>query len=265
MPRERRFPLDLDQGGYAYLERPNAALVSLIHTQLLEQRAAPRLLDLGCGAGANARRIRELCPGAYLAGVEPNPAAAKLAADACDEVFEGTVANWLDGPRLTRFDAVILSDLLEHLPDPVALLRRLLATPALDAAAWFISVPNYAVWYNRLRTVVGRFDYAWSGLYDRTHLRFFTQRSLRRLLEHCGLEITAERCTPSLLQSAAPLLRQAYSAPLKAGHTLALDESPAYHWYARWIEPAETRICGVWPALMGFQIVVSARCVRGSP
>ena len=33
-----------------------------------------------------------------------------------------------------------------------------------------ISVPNYAVWYNRIRTLAGSFDYTWSGLYDRTHL-----------------------------------------------------------------------------------------------
>jgi SAM-dependent methyltransferase len=259
MHRQSGFPLDYREGDYPYLERPNPVLVRLVQQRVLDQSESCRILDVGCGAGANARRLRELCPEATLVGIEPNGRAAALARATFDELFEGSVERWLCCPGTDAFAAVILSDVLEHVVDPVGLLRNLAGAECLRAALWFVSVPNYAVWYNRLRTVAGRFDYTWSGLYDRTHLRFFTRTSLRRTLEHCGFYLLDELCSPSLAQSAAPVLRRYFEQALKAGHHLALNDSAAYRAYQRFVEPAETRICGLWPELLGFQLVAVAR------
>jgi len=262
MPRPARpHPLDLGAGGYSYLERPNATLLALAGRHVLSGHVRPRLLDVGCGAGANARALRERAPGAVLVGIEPDPGAAALAREACDEVFVGRVEEWLaaDGASAAPFDGVLLSDVVEHVVDPLALLRSLLAAPALVRATWLVSVPNYAVWYNRLRTLAGRFDYAPSGLYDRTHLRFFTRASLRDLLAAARLEILEEASTPSLVQAAAPWLRRAFTAELARGDHLALESSALYRVYRDALEPAETALCGLWPSLLGFQLVVAAR------
>jgi len=257
MPREAAYPLDYRDGGYAYVERPNAALLALFARHVLPSAAAPAVLDIGCGAGANARALRHLAPGAYLVGIEPNPVAAELARHACDDVFEGPARDWPGSAR--TFDAVILSDVIEHQVEPVDFIGQVAAHSELRAATWLVSVPNYGVWYNRWRTLWGRFDYAYSGLYDRTHLRFFTRRSLTRLLAHTGFDVVEARCTPSLVQSTAPWLRRAFAADVAAGRHLSLDESRAFHLHSRFVEPAETLLGRAWPGLLAFQHVVAAR------
>jgi len=259
MHREAGFPLDYRATGYAYVERPNSVLVRLLSEHVLRARPRARILDVGCGAGANARRIRELARDVELVGIEPNAQAAELARGACDSVFEGTLEEWASAAPVAAFDAVLLSDVLEHTVDPLGFLRCLSAIPGLARATLIVSVPNYAVWYNRLRTLAGRFDYGWSGLYDRTHLRFFTRRSIRRLLAEAGFEVQDDACTPSVVQSAAPLLRRFFEADVAQGKHLALGDSKAFGAYERFIEPAEQRVCESWPELLGFQIVSVAR------
>jgi SAM-dependent methyltransferase len=253
------YPLDLGSRSYSYVERPNRALLELFRRHVLAERPAPVVLDIGCGAGANAREIRRLAPDATIVGIEPNAEGARLARAAADEVFEGTLERWLEAEHDRRFDAVILSDVVEHIADPLALLRRLNEHPGTRVAGWLVSVPNYAVWYNRLRTLAGSFSYSWSGLYDRTHLRFFTRRSVKELLERAGRSVTDERSTPSLVQSAAPLLRMPFEARVDDGEHLALGESAVFRAYEKWVEPAETRVCSLWPELLAFQIVCLSR------
>ncbi|HEX6277587.1 MAG TPA: class I SAM-dependent methyltransferase [Polyangiaceae bacterium] len=253
------YPLDFEARRYSYVERSNRALLELFREHVLSERPAPAVLDIGCGAGANARAIRELAPEATIVGIEPSAEGARLARAVADEVFEGTLERWLDAGQDRRFDAVLLSDVIEHIADPLALLRRLNEHPGTRVAAWIISVPNYAVWYNRLRTLAGSFSYSWSGLYDRTHLRFFTRRSVRELLERAGRSVTDESSTPSLVQSAAPLLRLPFESKVDSGEHLALGESEAFRAYERWVEPVEARVCSLWPELLAFQIVCLCR------
>lgn len=253
------YPLDLDAVDYAYVERQNSALVAMIAERLDGPR--PRVLDVGCGAGANGRALKSRLGAVEIHGIEPNAAAAALARESLDSVFTGRADAWLASQSEggEPFDAVVLSDVIEHVPDPLGFLRVLRAHAPLARARWFVSVPNYAVWYNRVRTLLGRFDYAWSGLYDRTHLRFFTRRSVVRLLEHAGFECDAISATPSLVQSAAPALRKFFDRDVADGDHLSLGESPAYRAYVRYVEPVETAVCKLWPSLLAFQIVVSAR------
>jgi SAM-dependent methyltransferase len=260
MGASRPFPLDLGQTSYSYIERPNPAIVSLFGRHVLPVRSDAKVLDVGCGCGANARAIRERSPGVRVFGVEPNERAVELARDACHEVFHGTVEDWARaGSAEPTFDAILLSDVLEHVADPIAFVRSLAAMPALGGALWIISVPNYAVWYNRVRTLLGRQSYTWSGLWDRTHLRFYTRDSLRELALYCGLTLVDSTCSPSIVQSAAPLLRKAFDRDVAQGNHLALTETAPYRLYREVIEPLESRVCQLWPELLGFQVVLAAR------
>jgi SAM-dependent methyltransferase len=254
------FPLDVQETGYSYLERPNVVLTSLLDKHVLKAKPEARVLDIGCGCGANASEIRRLAPHAHLVGIEPSAPAAKIARDqGFDEVHETYALDWLRASNAAPFDAVVLSDVLEHIADPVAMLRELSRAEALRDATWVISVPNYAVWYNRVRTLLGRFSYQWSGLFDRTHLRFFTRKSVHELFEYLGFKVIEDRATPALAQSAAPLLRRMFESDLAEGNHLALEESRSYRIYNKAVQPLEIKVCQLWPELLGFQIVSVVR------
>jgi SAM-dependent methyltransferase len=256
------YPLDLARTSYSYVERPNPAIQGLLARHVLSHRntvAPARILDVGCGCGANAAAVKKSHPSAWVTGIEPNHRAAELARRGCDEVFEGTLQDWAGSAKGASFDALVLSDVLEHIADPIAFVRSIASLPVAKDALWIVSVPNYAVWYNRVRTLFGVQDYAWSGLWDRTHLRFYTRKTARELLEYCGLSVVDEACTPSLVQSTAPVLRRLFERDVAEGEHLALAESRAFRIYRRLVEPVESGVCGVWPELLGFQVVYAAR------
>jgi 2-polyprenyl-3-methyl-5-hydroxy-6-metoxy-1,4-benzoquinol methylase len=152
-----------------------------------------RVLDVGCAGGYLARPLTEA--GCTVVGVEPDPAAAESARGACASVTQGdfedpAVRAGLPGP----FDAVIFGDVLEHLRDPWAALegtRPLLA----PGARVIVSIPNIAHWSARLTILRGRFPHADSGLFDKTHLRFFTRRSAHELAERTGYTVEREQFT----------------------------------------------------------------------
>jgi len=257
------YPLDLQGVAYSYLERPNRSVLALLDRCLFQERSEATILDVGCGCGANARVVKARWPRAQVIGIEPNADAAGAAREVCDRVFHGTLEEWLAaGDEVPPVDAIILSDVLEHIADPVQWLRTMASRPEIANAMWIISVPNFGIWYNRLRTLAGRFDYAWSGLYDRTHLRFYTRKSIRRLIEYCGLEVVAMRGTASLVQSFAPMLRKRFAGELQSGNHLALSGSRAFRLYQRAVEPVEEFVCNLWPSLLAFQIVIAARRPR---
>ena len=252
-------PLDMGRSAYSYVERANPAIQSLYAKHIATKTESPRVLDIGCGCGANDRDFKRRTPHAHIVGVEPNPRAAELARVTCDEVFEGMLEDWLKKGTREPFDLVVLSDVLEHIADPIGFLRALSSAPSVRDAHWIISVPNYGVWYNRLRTVLGIQSYSWSGIWDRTHLRFFTRSSIRELLTYCGFDLLDATSTPAIVQSAAPLIRKAFERNVSEGDHLALADSKAYAVYQKAIEPVESLVCDMWPELLALQIVHLAR------
>jgi O-antigen biosynthesis protein len=93
-----------------------------------------------------------------------------------------------------RFDRVLLLDILEHLRRPEDLLAE--CQEVLDRDGQLIvSLPNVANITVRLMLLFGRFSYTERGLLDRTHLRFFTRKTARRLLERSGYKIIRQEAT----------------------------------------------------------------------
>jgi hypothetical protein len=78
-----------------------------------------------------------------------------------------------------------------------------------------VSLPNIAHWTGRRAVLRGRFPQDDHGLFDRTHLRFFTRASAHALAREAGFAVRAERFAdaPVPLESRVPALR-ALRAPL---------------------------------------------------
>lgn len=149
---------------------------------------AKAILEVGAGYGALGRILRQR-DGVVLDAVEINPAASPHLADVYRRHWIGDIERLeLDG-ALDHYDCLIFPDVLEHLVDPWAVLSTLSAR-LRPGGVVVTSIPNVRNIGLLFRLVMqGRWDYAESGLLDRTHLRFFTRASIAQLLENAGLSI----------------------------------------------------------------------------
>jgi SAM-dependent methyltransferase len=186
--------LVIDPGAVGYAEK-RAGYFANARRALFEplpRDAKSVVLELGCGAGATgALALSEGRCGAWV-GVEKFAGAARTAEMALTRVHVGDIEVMeLPYPSET-FDALICGDVLEHLIEPGEALKRLV--PLLKPGARFVaSVPNISNWRILLALLRGSFDYVDEGAMDRTHLRWFTPATLRRLIEDAGLEVDCLR------------------------------------------------------------------------
>jgi methionine biosynthesis protein MetW len=230
------------------MSAPYAGLVSahgLSPAHRLVLAAVPdeaRVLDVGCSTGYLAAELTSR--GCQVVGVESDPEAAAQARERCELVIVGDVEDPAVRDELPRdMDAVLLADVLEHLRDPWGVLAALRETLAPGGRA-VVSVPNVGHWTARRALVRGRFPYAEHGLFDRTHLRFFTRASARELAARAGFALEREELATASLPL-EPYLRR------RLGGT-EHDPPPV-------LAEARRRLTALRPELFAFQFVLTLR------
>jgi 2-polyprenyl-3-methyl-5-hydroxy-6-metoxy-1,4-benzoquinol methylase len=164
-----------------------------INPKIIELYNGERLvLDIGCGSGALGARIKQINPDAVVHGIDISPEAGIVAGKRLDRF----VCLDLDREALPDFgaayDLIILGDLLEHLKRPDTFLAELRSRLRNDGHI-ILSVPNIANYSIRLRLLLGEFSYTETGILDRTHVRFFTYRTITEMMEECGFRIEERR------------------------------------------------------------------------
>ena len=163
--------------------------------QLIEPEK--RILDVGCGTGrlAEKLRLRKKC---YVVGIERDESAAKFAQQRCDKLLIADVESLREIPFENGFfDIIVFADVLEHLLDPEAVLRKFKKYLS-DSGYIFVSIPNVANWFIRLKLVAGKWNYKEAGLLDKTHVRFFTLKTVKEMIQRCGYTIMYLGCTSGL-------------------------------------------------------------------
>jgi 2-polyprenyl-3-methyl-5-hydroxy-6-metoxy-1,4-benzoquinol methylase len=208
-PRYDFDPIDLESGS------THADVVLLVG----ENR---RVLELGPATGYMSRAFKDR--GCTVVGIELDADMARRAEPHLDRVIVGNLDDLDLEAELgdERFDAIVAADVLEHLVDPLAVLRRL--EPFLaDDGAFVLSIPNVAHGSVRLALLDGRFDYQDIGLLDRTHKTFFTRQSLEEMLDAAELGL-AELHRHDLVLEASEVPFDAGAVPEELRRRL--DEDP---------------------------------------
>jgi SAM-dependent methyltransferase len=202
---------------------------------LLGRGDGRRVLDAGAADGFLAEILTGR--GWIVTAVERDPVQAERARGRCHELIVADlaeVAPKLSGP----FHAIVYGDILEHLSDPLSALVSINQQLARGGLV-VVSVPNVGHLWVRLSLLMGRFEYADRGILDRTHLRFFTRRTLLDLLAQAGLAVEELRVTPVPLALVVP--RRLHGAWLRAVHALSA-------WSSR-----------CWPSGLAYQFVAACR------
>lgn len=233
---------DLYSVGPEYQLKEGEGSSHAIILELAESLPPGRVLDVGCSSGRLSEHLR--ARGHHVTGVDLycDPAVG----DRVDVFLQADLEAGLPERVGGGFDLIIAADVLEHLRNSDRLLQQIGARLAPDGRI-LISVPNFGHWYPRLRTVTGWFDYDQRGILDRTHVRFFTRRSLLAMMRKNGFDVLTLRASGLPLPDADPsrsgprrLLRRAAGAVVGA------------------LDRASVR---VWPTMFAYQFVLAVRPV----
>lgn len=145
-----------------------------------------KVLEVGCGAG---NFIKSLKKSSESWGIEQNHDAAALAAKHMDQVFVGPYQSVSEKIPNNYFDLIICNDVIEHIEHYDSFLDDI-KNKLSNNGALMISVPNVRFLPNLFELLVLKdWRYRNAGILDKTHLRFFTRKSLCRVLEELGWQI----------------------------------------------------------------------------
>ena len=185
-------------------------------------RDARRVLEVGCGAGALGAAIRQR-QSAWVAGIEADPAGAQVAAGQLDCVLTGDAESVsLDSLLgVEPFDCVVFGGNLSRQRDPWTALGRCceLLRPAGSVVASIPNVRQFSTLVNLLFR--GVWPVRESGLFQRSHLRWFTRQTINDLFHFANLAV--DECRPWTPPSAAafgPLRELSTAGYYVVGHKL---------------------------------------------
>jgi 2-polyprenyl-3-methyl-5-hydroxy-6-metoxy-1,4-benzoquinol methylase len=159
-----------------------------------------KVIEIGIAEGIMGRieQFREY----RLIGIEINEYWADQAKKYYDEIIVGDIQE-LEGDIFINADCIILADVLEHLPDPHQTLDKILGQISNNCSV-IISVPNIANIWVRINLLFGKFNYSDRGILDRTHLHFFTKKTLVKMIQEANLSIIKLDYTPIPLNLVHP-------------------------------------------------------------
>lgn len=174
------------EGGH-YYQRSRQEIQDLISP------TAKIILDVGCGEGVMASELKQKL-NAEVWGVEFVDTVSQKARNKIDKVLTGTIEENLKNLPDKYFDTIIFADVLEHLTDPEKILTEI-KTKLKPGGEIVTSIPNVRHWSVVLDLLQGNWEYQDEGLLDRTHLRFFTKKSIVKMVERLGGNIADFKAT----------------------------------------------------------------------
>jgi len=164
---------------------------------------AKTVLDVGCAQGALGAAYLRRNPNCRVLGIDLDEEAVAQARLRLTEVVCGDVEATPRPFELPEggIDCIVYGDVLEHLVDPWALLAEHAKYLAPHGTV-LVCMPNVEHWSFAARLLAGTFDYEEQGLLDKTHLRWFTPRTMGAALSAAGLDLADLAPRPVSLERA---------------------------------------------------------------
>ena len=141
-----------------------------------------KILEIGCGEGDFYSNFKQ---NSEYWGIEPDREAAAVAAKKIDKILPGTYQEVYKKLPEIYFDLVICNDVIEHMADFETFFQTI-KSKMRDNSYLVGSIPNVRYISNLIELLIKKdWKYTKDGILDNTHLRFFTEKSLRQtFLEH---------------------------------------------------------------------------------
>jgi len=158
-----------------------------------DSRRGLRILSLGCAMGKD---IWHLTQDHHVCGIELSESGASVAREHDIDAQVGSVTDPFPYPD-RHFDIVVAKDILEHVLDPLCVMREIRRVLRPDGELVLL-IPNQFYWWCRLRYLFGRGLIWKTFMHDQTqtfeewnyiHVRFFTWKGMRRFLEASEFKI----------------------------------------------------------------------------
>ncbi len=175
--RYRRVEIDLNASNNAQVE-----LIRLVGKD-------KRVLEIGPAWGYVTKVLKS--HGCQVTCLEVSREMATVAQKFCDRMIVGDIESpdLVRGLETESFEVITFGDVLEHLRDPVVVLRKI--RPLLVKGGYVVaSIPNVSHQSVIYALLQGEFPYSDDGLLDRTHLRFFTRATVEAMFGEAGYRIT---------------------------------------------------------------------------
>lgn len=147
-----------------------------------------KVLDIGAGNGILGWLISHLHRNTVIDGVEPSVIGSQTATKFYRHFYNAFFQEIKDQIIQQNYDYVVMADVIEHISDPYSFLKDLVEGLSYKTKI-IMSIPNIAHGSVRLSLLNGNFDYVDSGLLERTHLRFFTRKTIESLVEKLNLHM----------------------------------------------------------------------------
>lgn len=170
---------------YGISGKRSQKLLSILKDQVKNKK----VLELGCSTGYFGAILKSF--GANVVGVDISDEAISQA----KKVLNKALTLDLNKDPLpffaNEFDFVIASEVIEHLFEPVDLLKKVSKIIKNDGK-FILTTPNFLYWGNRVKFLIGDFKYQDSGVFDRTHIHFYTYKTLMEDLRTAGFGVVKE-------------------------------------------------------------------------
>ena len=245
------------KANYPYQPEINQVAFDLISIVIEEKRDVKNILDVGCGFGLLSKELKKTYPKLDFYGVEH----AKEASQSSQKILKLLHCSIEDMAlikgkfKTQKFDVIIFSDVLEHLYDPVEIIKSYKSLLKQDGTI-VVTVPNIANIFSRITLLFGYFNYSETGVMDKTHVRFFNRKNLKQLAKESDLKIVSQKYDSIIVRWFVPFIKILITNNNGTGNIL---DSKLYQFYFKYLRPIEELLSTLLPSLFAFRLGVSLK------